>query len=329
MASAFLIDTTKVYTIEPKLSVGDTIGLATEGLSRHVGTIKSFTVAFDELTQKYDTGLDEFSPRVTTLPTGIREARIEWIKSTRSNLEKLIGKEGILDARNADFWNIWKVAIEVGQDKKIRLMGSHPQFQPQNFWSHALALITLAVGGDIPLNKKDSGNPRYKDAQFYLSTSEEELTLSKDRVKKSRQRNVEMEKLFPMSGGTGGNFERAWSIAYLLGVQKEVNIGIEKLEEVLEIFSPQPEYLDRFLNLCKMEDSELAIDVLIKKAINYDVIKFRTEDKMYYRGGHNFRSTESEVAKYFKVNQNEPIVGRELIEIKDAVSKRDAKQKKK
>lgn len=323
------LDFTKSYTIEPKLAIGDEIGLAQNGLSRHVGTAKVFSVAFNELTQKYQTGLDEFAPEVTTLSEEKKKRATEAIVKTRQELEKAIGQTGILDARNSNFWDVWRVEIEVGQDKKIRLMGSHPNLVPNQFWAHKLALITLAAGGDIPLSKKAAGDPKYRDAQFYLTTSEEEVTLSKDRVKKSRKRNVEMEKLFPMNGGDGGNFERAWSIAYLLGVQKELNIGIEKLEETLEIFSPQPEYIDRFLELCSMNDAELAVDVVIKKAINYDVIKFRPEDKMYYRGGHNFRNTEAEVANYFKVNQADPTIAREFIEIKDAVAKRDAKAKKK
>ena len=329
MSTTKFIDFSKSYSVEPKLSIGDTVGLAENGISRHVGTLKIFSVAFNPTTGKYKTGLDEFDPEVVSLPKEDYEKKVEWIKATRAALEKQIGKEGILDARNGDFWDLWKVDFEVAQDKKTTLMGSHPQFVPGKYWEHQLALITLAAGGDIPFSKKEASDPRYKDAQFYLTTKDEELTLSKDRVKKSRLRSVQMEKLFPTEGGEGGNFERALNIAYLLGVQKDSNIGIEKLEEVLEIFSAQPEYIDRFLSLCKMENSEIAIDVVIKKAIDYDVIKFRPEDKMYYRGGHNFRTSAEETAKYFKVNQAEPSIAREFAEIKIAVDKRDSKQKKK
>lgn len=324
-----MIDLTKEYKIEQKPKVGDTIGLEANGLSRHVGTFRSFGVSYNHLTRKYKTGLDEFAPEVKALPSGEYEDKVEWIKATKNDLELQIGKVGILDATNGDFWDVWKVDIEVGQDKKVKLFGSHPQFLPNQYWEHKLALITLDANNDLPRSKKESYDPKFLDAQFYLTTTEEAVTMSQGRVKKNRQRNVEMSKLFPTDGGEGGNFERAWSIAYLLGVQKEMNVGIEKLEEVMEIFTIQPEYLDRFLSLCKLADAELAIDVIIKKAINYDVIKFNPVDKIYYRGGHNFRNNEADTSKYFKVNQGESSVARELAEISEAVRKRDSKNKKK
>ncbi len=322
------LDLSKTYTVEPKLANGDTTGLAANGLSRNVGTIRSFSVAFDDQTGKYVTGLDEFHPSVTSLPEEEQKARREWIIATRDTLERLIGQKGILDARNGDFWSLWKVDFEVAQDKKIIVMGSHPMFQPEKFWRHKLALITLYFGGDIPFSKKEASDPRFKQAQFVITTQDELNSLSKDRVKKSRKQGAEMEKLFPSEGGKG-DFDRAWSVAYLLGVQKEMNVSYEKLEETLEIFSKQPEYIDRFLAFCKMDNAELTIEVTIKKACAYGVIDYRGEDKLYYRGGHNFRTTEDETVKYFKVNMADSSIAREYAEIKALVDKQDARRKKK
>lgn len=319
-----MIDLTKTYKVEPKVTTGDLQGLDKEGLSRHVGTIKQFCVAYNELTRKYKTGLDENAPEILALPKEDQIKEIEWIKTTRENLEKLIGQKGILDPTNDDFWSLYSVNIEVGQDKKLKLFGQHPFFEPNLYWQHALALITLKANKSIPLTKKEAGNPEYKDAQFYLTTSEEEVTMSKDKVRKTRQRAVAMTELFE---GTG-KYEKASKIAYLLNVQKEP-VGIEKLEEILEIFTPQPEYIDKFLSLYKMEDSELELRTLVKKAIEMDEIKFNAADKIYYRGGLNLRNSEDETVKFFIVNMSEPLIAKEIAEIKSVVLKKEGKKKQK
>jgi len=321
-----MLDLTKSYRVEQKPVLGDNIGLDKEGLARHVGTIKSFCVAYNDRTGKYETGLDPHSPKVLALPKEEYETKLKWIEVTKKSLEEKIGRPGILEATNSDFWDLWTVDIEIGQDKKVKVMGSHPQFQPDLYWQHALALITLDANDSIPRSKRESSDPKYKGAQFYLTTPQEENEVTSSRVKKNRQRNVEMNNLF---GEGGRGFERAFNIAFLLGIQKESNIGIEKLEEVLEIFTPQPEYLDKFLALCKASDEDIALDVTIKKAIDYDIIKFNAVDKLYYRGGANFRSTQSATTDYFRVNMAEATIAREFMEIKEAVSKRDNKQKKK
>ena len=321
------LDLEKTYTVEPKLNLGEPTGLAKEGLSRHVGTLRSFSVAYDPNTKKYRTGLDEFAPEVTSLPADKRKELTDWIVTTRTKLEELIGEEGILNAKNEDFWQLWKVDFEVTPDKKMLVMGTHPQFQPSLYWRHKLALITLYAGGDIPFSKKEASDPRFRAAQFVITTQDELNSLSKDRVKKSRRQSAEMEKLFPSEGGQG-DFDRAFSIAYLLNVQKERNISVEKLEEVLEMMSKQPEYIDRFLDLAKMPNDELAIETTIKKACDYGIIDYRPQDKLYFRGGHNFRSTEAETTKYFKTNMADTSVSREFAEIKALVVKQDTKRKK-
>lgn len=320
-----IIDLTKTYKVEPKIAYGDAQGLDKNGLSRHVGTIKSFSVSYNDITGKYKTGLDENASEVISLPTAEREKKIEWIKSTKEHLEKLIGQEGILNPRNDDFWALWKVDIEVGLDKKIRLFGSHPFFQPNLYWEHALALITLDANESLPMSKKDWGNPKYKDAQFGITTTEEETTMSKEKVKKNKERSKIMSLLFDEGKG---QYEKAARIAYLLGVQKE-HVGVEKLEEVLEIFSVQPEYMDKFIALAKMEDDELELRATIRKAIENDIIKFNSADRVFFRGGFNMRETEDSTVQFFLSNLVDPVVGRELVEIKAAVAKRESKKKQK
>ena len=91
--------------------------------------------------------------------------------------------------------------------------------------------------------------------------------MSKDVVRKSRARATAMANLFPEEGQA--DVEKATRIAYLMNIQKEP-VGVAKLEEILEIFSVQPEYIDRFLSLYKMDATELELRCLIKKAIDLD-----------------------------------------------------------
>lgn len=317
---------TKEYLVEQKVKKGDLIGLDKEGLALYPGSQRGFSVSYNPTTRRYKTGLDEFAPEVIAIKdTKARQEKIEWIKTTRQYLEEQAGQVGILDATNSDFWDLWCVWVEVDETKQVKVMGSHPQFKPELYWEHKLALITLEANENLPLSKKDIGNPKWKDSPFYVTTKEEEATFTKERNKKERLRHVELNKLF---GEGGAGFERAWSIAFLLGVQKEPNIGIEKLEEVLDIFTSQKEYLDSFLELCKRDNDDLAVDVIIRKAIDYDVIKFNPADKVYYRGGFNFRATADEVSKMFKQNMTDPSYAREFIEIRDKVGKIDLKRKK-
>jgi len=320
-----VLDLTKTYKVEPKISLGDAQGLDKFDLSRHVGTLKQISVHYDTLTGKFKTGLDENAPEVLALPKEEREQKIDWIKATRSSLEQKIGRPGILDPTNEDFWSVWSVNLEIGQDKHVKVFGQHPYFIPETHWSHALALITLQANDALPMSKKEANNPKYKDAQFYITTPEEEVTMSKEKVRENRARNTEMSKLFD---DTNPLYERALRIAYLLNVQKEP-VGLEKLEEVLEMFSSQKEYIKRFLELCKMEDQELELRTTLKKAIELDVISFNAADKVYYRGGFNMRGTEEAVVNMFKVNLADPVIAREYVEIKDAVNKRESKKKKK
>ena len=318
-----MIDLTKTYEVKPKVTSGDLQGLDREGLSRHVGTLKQFSVSYNELTKKYKTGLDENAPEILRLTKEEQEKEREFIRQTKKHLEELAGNPGMLDATNDDFWGLWTVNIEVGNDKKLKIFGQHPYFQPNLYWEHALALITLKANDSIPFSKSEAGNPKYKDSQFYLTTSEEEVTMSKNIVRRNRERAKAMSDLFD----NGGKYEKASKIAYLLNVQKE-QVGIEKLEEILEIFSTQPEYIDKFLELYKMSNDELELRTLVKKAIDLDEIKFNSADRMYYRGGLNLRSNEDETVKYFIANQIEPLIAKEIAEIKSAINKKEGKKKK-
>lgn len=314
-----MIDFAKTYKVEAKPTKGDSNGLDRYGIGMFPGTVKRIGCSFDERTGKYRTGLDEFHPSVQSLPKEEREKEIEWIKATREELEKMIGDPGALDAKNDDFWELWRVNFEIDESKNVRVNGTHPLFNPENNWEHRLALITLNANKVVPLSKKDASNPEFLDSKFLVTTVEEEATFTKDRVRKTRERAVQMAKLF----GDESNYERAWNIAYLLDIVKE-RVNIDRLEEILEGVTQDKEYLEKFLSLSKLEDEELALRVTVKQAIYHDIIKFNTADRVYYRGGVNFRTTEEATTNYLKM----PEMTRELVEIKAEVAKKQAKLKK-
>lgn len=315
-----MIDFTKEYKIEAKPIKNDSNGLDRYGIAMYPGTVKRMGVAYDEVTKKYVTGLDEYHPSVTKLPKVEREAKIEWIKATREDLENQIGSSDVLNAKNSDFWDVWRVNLEVGEDKKVKLNGAHPYFDPINSWSDKLSLITLEANGAIPLSKKDSTNPIFKDSKFLVTSVEEETTFTKEGIRKTRQRAVELSKMFEAETA---NYERAFNIAYLLDIVKE-QTSMDRLEEMLEGITHDKDYLDKFLDLCKLDDAEIALRVLVKKAIYMDIIKYSGADQVYYKGGINFRKTEASTTEYLKQAE----MAREVVEIKEEVRKKESKMKK-
>lgn len=315
-----MIDFSKEYKIESKPIKNDSNGLDRYGIAMYPGTVKRMGVSFDEVTKKYTTGLDEYHPSVTKLPTVERDAKVEWIKKTREALELQIGSEGVLDAKNSDFWDVWRVNLEVGEDRKVKLNGSHPYFNPTESWNDKLSLITLEAMGAIPLSKKEATNPIFKDAKFLVTSVEEEVTFTKESIRKTRLRATELGKLFE---GETANYERAFNISYLMDLVKE-QTSIDKLEELLEGITHDKEYLEKFLDLCKLDDAEIALRVVVKKAIYYDIIKYSSADQVYFKGGINFRKTESSTTEYLK----QPEMAREVVEIKEEVRKKESKMKK-
>lgn len=315
-----MIDFSKEYKIESKPVKNDSNGLDRYNIGMYPGTVKRIGVAFDDVTKKYVTGLDEYHPSVQSLPTKERDAKVEWIKKTRDELELLAGSPGMFDPKNGDFWDVWRVTFEIGEDRKVKLNGSHPYFEPNAKWADKLSLITLEANGAIPLSKRDGNNPIFRDAKFVVTSVEEETTFTKEGIRKTRQRAVELSKMFE---GENANYERAFNIAYLLDLAKE-QTSMDRLEEVLEGITHDKEYLEKFLDLCKLDDTEIALRVLVKKAIYHDVIKYSTADQVYFKGGINFRKTEASTTEYLKM----PEMAREVVEIKEEVRKKESKMKK-
>lgn len=315
-----MIDFSKTYKVEPKVRKGDSNGLDRYNLPMYPGTTRSIGVSFDERTKKYLTGLDIYHPSVQNLPKEQRDSEIEWIEATKKDIETQIGQPGCLDPNNSDFWDVWRVELSIGEDKNLKFNGSHPMLQPNNNWEHKLALITLKASGLIPMSKKESLAPEYISSKFVITSTEEEATFTKEVVRKNRQTAIELANLFDE---TNSQYDRAWNIAYLMGVVRE-KVGIERLEEILEGLTKDKEYQDQFLKLCKTENDLIQTQVMVKKAIYFDIIKYNGADKIYYRGGANFRSTEEATVKYLLL----PEQARELMEITEAVRKREKSAKK-
>ena len=316
------IDLTATYKIEQRVPKGDPIGLSNYGISKLPGTFETICASYDPVTMKYKTGLDPFASEVMILPTEEKVKKQAWIREKVAQLEEKIGRPGILDPTNDDFWSTFSVILEVGEDLKTRIDGKYTEFHPQEIWTHELALILISIDNGFAHSKQDSFDPAYKDTKFFISTTDEIQGFEKVEKKKDRARQVEMSKLFDENGR---GFTRAIEIAYYIGAVRDTNIGIDALEEVLEDSTTKGGKLDEFLKACKLDDTEILISNIFKKAVNIGVVRYLKVDNVYHRGGVNYKSTEADSIEYLKT----PSMETELQLIKEEVEKSEKRSKKK
>src|SRR6187402_30544 len=222
-----LIDYSKVYRIEA-IPSRDIKELAEKGLGTYPGVTQQICAKWNDMLKKYDkTGLDENAPDVLRLPTERRTAVQARIKEKREELEALMGTPGCLKS-TSDAWisEVCIGQIEVGQDLKIRVNGHSNELRPSENYKDAIILSLIMNSDTFPKSKEDVSKPEYRNARFYLTTSEETTTFNKGKIQKTRKANIEMGKLFD----DGKNKQRAWEIAFRLGLVSKQKVDSEVLE---------------------------------------------------------------------------------------------------
>ena len=306
--------TVKVFQKPQK---GDPIGLDNYELSKFPHTGDYLTPLFDDRTGKYMTGLDEFDPVILAIKDPeVRKAEQAKAKEFKRQLEELTGLD--LGPKNYEFWDNYVIPFVV--DIKGNVREFHPETNPMD----SLALIILKRRGDIPFSKAEMHDPRYKDAKFYLTTNEEETVFNKSKIRIERERNLKMADLF---SSEESNYDRAWNICYYLGLKPRKGCSFDILEENLELFTTEgnkkENTLDSFLEACKLSNSDLLTANSVKRAVVYNIVKFNPADKVYYRGGVNYRQSEKESIEYLK----SPEMASELAELLTAVKKKEINRK--
>jgi len=314
------IDYSRVYRIEP-IPSRDSDELAKKGLGTFPGITQSISASWNDTLKKYDrTGFDENAPEVLRLPAEKRKEVQERIVSKREELETMIGIPGYLKP-TSDAWitDLCIVEIEVGQDLKIKVNGHTNELRPAENYKDAISLALIMNNPVFPKSKSDISKPEYKNSKFYLTTSEETAEFNKSKIQKTRKANIEMSKLFD----EGKNKQRAWEIAFKLGLVNKQKVDAEVLEMRMHdaVFNDKTgKTLEAFLEACELDKNTLLIHNLFQQGINLGVVRV-SPDGYYHRGHTNYRKTKHESIGYLMSAGMEI----ELAELKSEVERRKEK----
>lgn len=302
------IDFSKVYTVEA-IPSKDYKELAEKGLGKYPGTTQYVTATWDDNLKKYrNTGFDENAPELLRVESSKRKEIQERIKAKREELEALIGIEGYLKP-TSEAWlsSLCRVEIEVGQDLKVRVNNKTNELRPAESYKDAVTLSLLMNCPTFPKSKADISNPEYKDARFYLTTSEELSSFNKKKIQKVREANIKMAELFD----EGKNKQRAWEIAFKLGLVNKQKVDAEVLEMKMQeaIFNDKTgKTMESFLQACSLDNATLAIHNMFQQGINMGVIRV-SPDGFYHRGSVNYRKTKQDSIEYLMAPGNEVELG--------------------
>lgn len=314
------IDFSRVYRIEA-IPSRDSEELAKKGLGTFPGITQIVSASWNDTLKKYDkTGFDEHAPEVLRLPAEKRKEVQERIVQKRQEIESLLGIPDYLKP-TSDAWlsTMCLVEIEVGQDLKIKVNGHTNELRPAENYKDAISLALIMNNPTFPKSKSDISKPEYRNAKFYLTTAEETSEFNKSKIQKTRKANIEMSKLFD----EGKNKQRAWEIAFKLGLVNKQKVDSEVLEMRMHdaVFNDKTgKTLEAFLEACELDKNTLLIHNLFQQAINLGVVRV-SPDGYYHRGHTNYRKTKHESIGYLM----SPGMEIELAELKSEVERRKEK----
>jgi len=317
------IDFSKVYRIEA-IPSRDSEELAKKGLGTFPGITQTVTATWDDKLKKFaNTGFDENSPEILRLPADKKKEVQERVIAKREELEALIGIPGYLKP-TSEAWlsELCITEIEVGQDLKIRVNGHTNELRPAENYKDAISLAVIFNNPTFPKSKADISNPEFKNAKFYLTTSEETANYNKTKIQKTRKANIEMAKLFDEAK----NKQRAWEIAFKLGLVNKQKVDAEVLEMKMHdaVFNDKTgKTLEAFLDACELDNATLAIHNMFQQGINMGVIRV-SPDGYYHRGHNNYRKTKHESIAYLMSAGMETELGELRSEVEGRKKKHNA-----
>ena len=317
------IDFSKVYRIEA-IPSRDSEELARKGLGTFPGVTQTVSAIWDDKLKKFaNTGLDENAPEILRLPADKKKEVQERVIAKREELENLMGMPGYLKP-TSEAWlsDLCITEIEVGQDLKIRVNGHSNELRPAENYKDAISLAIIFASPSFPKSKADISEPEYKNAKFYLTTSEETTNYNKGKIQKTRKANIEMAKLFEESK----NKQRAWEIAFKLSLVNKQKVDSEVLEMKMQdaIFNDKTgKTLEAFLDACELDNATLAIHNMFQQAINIGVVRV-SPDGYYHRGHNNYRKTKHESIAYLMSAGMETELGELRSEVEGRKKKHNA-----
>lgn len=314
------IDFSKTYRIEPIPSKTHE-ELGRRGLSSYPGTSTTISVGYNDTLKRYTgTGLDVNDPEILSLPTEKRKEAQEWIKEQKESIEALIGFPNWLDP-TSDNWtsDLCMSSVETGNDLKVRFNDHDNVLKPSENYKDKIALLIIFNDDEFPKSKHDLGDPRYRNAKFYLTTDDEVSEISKEKRRKKGKAVKVLYELFEESK----NSKRAWEIAFYLGLVSKQKVSAEDLEEKLDVYinsDATGEHQENFLEACEMGNDILLVYNMFRAATP-GIVNI-SPDGYYHRGHVNYRKTIEESVKYLLT----PDMQTELAELREEVNKKKKKQ---
>lgn len=311
-----LIDVTKKYVIKGRPSslhkeLGD------RNLSLYPGTSFSVAPTFDENIKKYVTGLDEYSREIeSTLDINRREEERKKVIEVREELERKIGIPGTLSATSSD-WQTRAVLLEVGQDLKIRVNGKTGELNPSSNYNDYLTCLILFNSTEFPKSKEESLEPRYRDAPFYITTTEDISGEYKGKMQRMKKVYTELAKLFPEDSKKTSGHKKAKEVSKYLGIVGLERISVDELElNLTEALTndKKGDFVTKFLDACEMPEQNLLVYNIFKSGIDNRVISL-TPSGYYHRGVTNYRTTIKESVDFLLLTDN----ATELAQLKEDV----------
>lgn len=292
--------------VKTKTGVKDDFGLSEYGFVKFPNCSDHICPEYDYQRNCYITGLDETSPSLLSkFPNKEeRDKEKEKIVSERKELEELLGVD--LTSRSK-YWEGFVVPLVDAVTGKLR------QFDNTNP-KDRLAMHIAKATGKIGFGKDSEHNPEYTMFDFYIVAQDEEKREEVKERKTKRKLHVQFHMLFENQ-----EFEKAFRIAYYLGLKPAEDISNEDLELMLEkmIFQNTDERVqEAFLEAVNKPNEFLMAVEYFKKAVSVDVIKFNNETKTWHRGIRNYGSTEADSIKYLLLPENASELNELVAEVK-------------
>ena len=313
------IDFSKTYRIEAIPSIAHK-ELGEKGLSAYPGTSTTISVGYNDTLKRYTgTGLDVNDPEILSLSAEKKKLAKEWIIEQKESLEALIGFPGWLDP-TSDNWtsDLCISVIETGNDLKVRFNDHSNVLNPSENYKDKIALIIIFNDPEFPKSKHELGDPKFRNAKFYLTTDDEVSEISKDKRRKKGKAIKVLYELFEESK----NSKRAWEIAFYLKLVSKQKVSAEELEEKLDVYinsDPTGENQENFLEACEMSNDILLVYNMFRAATP-GIVNI-SPDGYYHRGHVNYRKSIEDSVKYLLT----PDMQTELAELREEVNKKKKK----
>ena len=238
------------------------LGLEKEGRSKFPGCYDWLQPG--KRNGRWITNLDEYAHEITSITDEkIRTEKQQKIVAERGNLEMLLGVK--LDALST-FWDTYFIKID--PDKPLDLD------KPKERVAYHVILASGAVAPSI----KDTQDPLYNHAKYYVSREFEDVSERVEKKDKVATAMTELKKILNKP-------ERAIQLAQFLDLNVSNVTPPENVRDILYTFLDGDEKLNsvnRFLDAVSRSAEEISIKLIFAEALKLGVIRQR--DGLYQRG---------------------------------------------